>query len=235
MSICADGGYRTCVDWNLVVESNVMVPSLEPPKMFNYELVTKRNSRGKPIKFLTVPITVSICLDFASNAPFAELDRRPSLILGPARTWHTGAGMAIWEQAKARAEELGSALLWCDGDVEGVSGIAGHGTGSGEVVQVGRGSWVRAIGLDTNFDDTRTFYGRFGVWPAMALIWGVFGVEWLAKLAIAHVRGEGRPELNLHWRPVLRYAKEAYRIAMVWKRSLQAGRQADAGESAPLL
>jgi len=37
------------------------------------------------------------------------------LILAPARTWHPGIGLTMWEQARARAEEIGSMVLWCDG------------------------------------------------------------------------------------------------------------------------
>ena len=36
--------------------------------------------------------------------------------------------MAMWEKARARAEEVGSmVLLLCDGGAQGVSGVAGHG------------------------------------------------------------------------------------------------------------
>lgn len=212
-----------------------MVPSHEPPKMVDYQLVTKHNARGKPAELLPVPITASICLDFASHAPFAELERRPSLILGPARTWHPGAGIAMWEQAKARAEEVGSALLWCDGGPEGLSGIGGRGTGPGELVQIGRGSWVRAIGLASEFSDERTMYGVWGDWPALTLIWCAFVFEWMIRRLASHVRGETSFDIrNMDWtkfKPTLRYANEAYRLIMKWKQ----GRQTEAGERAHLL
>lgn len=130
---------------------------------------------------MDIPIVPSISLDFASNYPFS-LPTRPSLILGTAHTWHPSIGIAMWEQAKARAEELGSALLWCDGGIGGVSGVAGQGIG--EILQVGSGSWVRSIGLEMPLDNGRTAYGLLGSWLALPFIWGVFGVEWLAERAM---------------------------------------------------
>jgi hypothetical protein len=62
----------------------------------------------------------------------------------------------MWEQAKARANEIGSMVLWCDGGDGGVSGIAGQGIN--EITQVGQGSWVRRIGVQYPFDERRTVY-----------------------------------------------------------------------------
>ena len=65
-----------------------------------------------------------------------------------------------------------------------MSGIAGRGTGAGEIVQVGPGSWVRTIGIDTTLNDTRTPYGKYGAWMAIALVWCVFALGWaVAKMA----------------------------------------------------
>jgi hypothetical protein len=75
----------------------------------------------------------------------------------------------MWEQAKARAEEIGSMVLWCDGGEGGLSGIAGR--GANEVTQVGRGSWVRTIGVQWPFDDGRTVYARVGNLNVILLFW----------------------------------------------------------------
>ena len=62
----------------------------------------------------------------------------------------------MWEQAKSRANEIGSMVLWCDGGTTGVSGIGGGGIR--EIMQVGAGSWSRTIGLQFPFDQGRTVY-----------------------------------------------------------------------------
>jgi hypothetical protein len=66
----------------------------------------------------------------------------------------------MWEQAKARAAEIDSMVLWCDGGQGGVSGIAGRGID--EVTHVGHGSWARKIGLAYPHDENRTVYARSG-------------------------------------------------------------------------
>ena len=66
----------------------------------------------------------------------------------------------MWQQAKQRADEIGSMVLWCDGGEGGVSGIAGR--GRTEVTQVGDGSWVRTIGVQWPFEEHRTMYARYG-------------------------------------------------------------------------
>ncbi|KAK0481628.1 hypothetical protein IW261DRAFT_1418664 [Armillaria novae-zelandiae] len=107
-----------------------------------------------------VPLTASICLDFAFPGTLAALESRPALILAPARTWEPTVGLAMWEQAKRRAAELDSTVLWCDGGDGGVSGVSGRGIT--EVTQVGEGSWVRSIGVEYPFNDKRTVYGVKG-------------------------------------------------------------------------
>ncbi|KLO20727.1 hypothetical protein SCHPADRAFT_816626 [Schizopora paradoxa] len=161
--------------------------SKNKPLFFEYELVLRRNSRKVPIDWVDLPITAGFSLDFASNFPFS-LSSRPALVLGAAHTWHPNVGIALWEQAKARSEELGSALLWCDGGEGGVSGVAAPGVD--EILQVGSGSWVRTIGLKLPFEEGRTAYGFFGAWLAIPFIWGVFGVEWIVERTIVNLKGE---------------------------------------------
>jgi hypothetical protein len=66
----------------------------------------------------------------------------------------------MWLQAKQRAEELQSMVLWCDGGEGGVSGVAGN--GFNDVVQVGSGSFVRTIGIQYPFNDQKTPFARWG-------------------------------------------------------------------------
>ena len=170
----------------VVVESYGTVPSDNELFVYNYPLLTKRNAKGKPLEFHITGITGSICMDFAHPEPFADLSQRPALILGPARTWDTGISTAMWEQAKSRAAEVGASLLWCDGGVNGISGVATRGIDS--AMQLGAGSWVRTIGLEKDFDESRTPYGRYGVRLPLLVIWGVFGVEWLLEQAAMRLR-----------------------------------------------
>jgi len=123
-----------------------------------------------------VNISASICLDFAFPAPFQGLDARPGLILGPARTWESSVGFKMWRQAKQRAVEVGSAVLWCDGGEGGVSGIGG--LGFEDIQQVGSGSWVKTIALQYPFKGRRTLYGQL---PELAL-----AVYWLLA-ALPHL------------------------------------------------
>jgi hypothetical protein len=94
-------------------------------------------------------------------------------VLAPARTWDLSVGYAMWLQAKQRAEELGTIVLWCDGGKGGVSGVAGG--GYSEIAQVGTGSWTKTVGIPYPFNDRRTFFARFGD-IALLLFWAfVFG------------------------------------------------------------
>lgn len=99
-----------------------------------------------------------MCLDFAFPDPFNSISSRPGLILAPARTWEKSVGMSMWLQAKQRATELDSMVLWCDGGEGGVSGVGGG--GFEEFQQVGPGSWVRNIGIQYPFNQKRTTYAR---------------------------------------------------------------------------
>lgn len=123
----------------------------------------------------SIPLTSSICLDFALPAPFADLPSRPALILAPARTWDRTVGHAMWLQARQRAEELQSIVLWCDGGEGGMSGVAGGGFND---VQVGPGSFVRTIGIQYPFNEQKTGFARWGN-VFLILCWCFVFVPWI--------------------------------------------------------
>ncbi|EIW86901.1 hypothetical protein CONPUDRAFT_79106 [Coniophora puteana RWD-64-598 SS2] len=174
-----------------VAESFQALPSVDPPSIFDYNLSSPHNT-PKPDwsphfpHTRPVPITSSICFDFASPSAFTSLESRPALILAPAKTWDTKVGLAMWEQAKTRADELGSMVLWCDGGVNGVSGIGGG--GMQEIMQVGGGSWTREIGLQYPFDTERTVYARYGQVGVTIFLWLAVGGHWVASPLYAHGR-----------------------------------------------
>lgn len=114
-----------------------------------------------------ISLSASICLDFSS--PLTSLSSRPALILAPARTWHIDVGRAMYELARARGNELGADVLWCDGGAGGLSGVAGD-------IQVGRGSWVKTIGVPYPSAQHRTIYGICGDWLVLATFLGVPGL-----------------------------------------------------------
>lgn len=80
----------------------------------------------------------------------------------------------MWQQARQRAMELGSTVLWCDGGVSGISGVAGK--GMSEATQIGEGSWTRVVGVAFPFDDSRTVYGRAGNALPLAIMAAMFGL-----------------------------------------------------------
>jgi hypothetical protein len=193
---------------NLVpfTESFSKVPSVEPPVVTRLLLthpkgITAPQWAPSPNFTRPLPITSSICLDFASPSAFTGLDSRPALILGPARTWDTNVGLAMWEQAKTRANELGSMVLWCDGGVTGVSGVGGGGIH--EIMQAGGGSWMRTIGVPYPFDENRTLYSKAGEFPVIlflaSLMSGSVALNYLfvegSRGAFAALMG-GRTALN---------------------------------------
>jgi len=148
-----------------VAESFSLGPSSTPPSIFEIELVHPSDVKKTawapgPSYTRSIPMTSSICLDFAFPSQFANLSSRPALILAPARTWERTVGHAMWLQAQQRAAELQSIVLWCDGGEGGVSGVAGR--GFNDVVQVGSGSFVRTIGIQYPFDNQKTYFARFG-------------------------------------------------------------------------
>ncbi|KZT05829.1 uncharacterized protein LAESUDRAFT_701145 [Laetiporus sulphureus 93-53] len=176
-----------------IAESFSLTSSSKPPGMYTLDLTAPKGwSKGHwaPNYTRPIPLTVSICLDFSSPSSFASLDSRPALILAPARTWHTSVGYAMWEQARARAEELGSMVLWCDGGEGGVSGVAGG--GMREVMQVGQGSWSRRIGVQWPFDQGRTFFSIGGGYAALATVWGIAGVGSVIEISFMAMRKRAR-------------------------------------------
>jgi hypothetical protein len=74
----------------------------------------------------------------------------------------------MWEQAKARAEETGSMVLWCDGGEGGLSGIGGR--NFEDPVQVGEGSWAKTIATEWPLERTRTVYAHIGDVSVLVLL-----------------------------------------------------------------
>jgi len=174
-----------------IAESFSLAPSSDPPTISYLQLghpkyVTKSEWASAPNYTRPIPLTASICLDFSSSSAFSELGSRPALILAPARTWHPGVGLAMWEQARARAEEIGSIVLWCDGGEGGVSGVAGR--GMTEFMQVGQGSWSRTIAIEWPFNETRMVYARWGNWSLLVL-WMLIGGGWVGESIVQHGLG----------------------------------------------
>ncbi|KAG7098987.1 hypothetical protein E1B28_000873 [Marasmius oreades] len=156
-----------------IAESFSLRSSSEPPTIHTLDLqkpnwmkIPKGDWAPAPKFTRPIPVTASICLDLAF--PLHSLDSRPALILAPGRTWDVTVAEVMWKQAKLRAHELGSAILWCDGGDRGVSGVAGEGIS--ESVQVGHGSWVRKIALPYPFDEQPTPYGRGGNYLVLILM-----------------------------------------------------------------
>lgn len=74
----------------------------------------------------------------------------------------------MFQLARARADELGAKVLWCDGGEGAVGGIAGGGERD---MQVGEGTWVKIVGLDWPFDHSRTMYAVIGDMGAVFILW----------------------------------------------------------------
>lgn len=167
-----------------VAESYHFTPGNTAPAIFTIDLKPPKTVRGpdwapEPNFTRPIPITASICLDFSSSSTFEHLESRPALILAPASTWHTGIGYAMWEQAKARAAETGSPIVWCDGGEGGVGGIVGG--GYNEIVQVGEGSWTKSIGIEWPFNERRTSFQVRGKSWALSIVWAVVGAGWVVE------------------------------------------------------
>jgi len=126
-----------------------------------------------------IPITSSICLDFASQSSFLSLDSRPALILAPARTWHPSVGLAMWNQARQRAHETGSTILWCDGGEGGLSGVIGG--GFEEPFQSGEGSWTKTIGLPYPFSERKTVFMWVGNLGGFIIALMLAGAGWAVQ------------------------------------------------------
>ncbi|KAF4605020.1 hypothetical protein EYR40_003803 [Pleurotus pulmonarius] len=168
-----------------IAESFSMTHSDAPPAMYTMLLpappgYNKTDWAPPPSYTRPIDVTASICLDFSAPSPFTSLGSRPGLILGPARTWHKTVGLAMWEQAKQRADEVGGTLLWCDGGEGGVSGVAGHGLT--EVTQVGEGSWKRDIGIPYPLRRRRTLYATVGDFSILVFFYVVVGLGMVKSL-----------------------------------------------------
>ena len=83
----------------------------------------------------------------------------------------------MWEQARARAEEAGSMVLFCDGGAQGASGVAGHGIR--EPLQFGSGSWTRTVGVVWPFNQHRTLYMWGGEALPFGVVWLLVGAGWV--------------------------------------------------------
>ncbi|KAM5530733.1 hypothetical protein V8D89_015593 [Ganoderma adspersum] len=170
-----------------IAESFSMTPSNETPSIFTMQLTHPSNYTAPtwapaPNHTRPVDLTASICLDFATASAFAGLPSRPALVLAPARTWHTSVGLAMWDQARARAEELGSVVLWCDGGEGGVSGVAGRGMHAFR--QVGPRSWAQTVSIPWPYDPTRTVFAAAGTWAAVGAVWAIAGMGFVARRAV---------------------------------------------------
>ena len=95
----------------------------------------------------------------------------------------------MWQQARARAEELGTTVLWCDGGNGGVSGVAGK--GMQDIVQVGQGSWVRKIGVSYPYDERRTVFAAGGAYVPLGVVWGLTGTGAAFEVGLVVFAGRG--------------------------------------------
>ena len=94
----------------------------------------------------------------------------------------------MWEQARARAEEAGSMVLFCDGGDQGASGVAGQGLR--EPLQFGSGSWMRSVGVQWPFNQRRTLHMWGGEAVHFTVVWSLLGVGLGAQvLALRLARG----------------------------------------------
>jgi hypothetical protein len=175
-----------------VTESYSLTESRDDPEIYELELHrSNKNKKWTPVPPYdrTLPITAAICLDFSSPSVFTSLDSRPALILAPAQTWHPDVSMVMWEQARARAEEAGSTVLFCDGGAQGASGVAGHGIR--EPVQFGSGSWTRTIGIEWPFKQRRTLYMWGGEAFQIGFVWLLVGAGCAAEVFVMRASNGG--------------------------------------------
>ncbi|KAI9452565.1 hypothetical protein BJY52DRAFT_1124265 [Lactarius psammicola] len=183
-----DGPVAEFYKRNLSPESFSLTESKRDPELYELELHgTNKNKKWTPAPPYerTIPLTAAICLDFSSPSIFSSLDSRPALISAPAQTWHRDVSMAMWEQARARAEEAGSTVLFCDGGAQGASGVAGQGIR--EPFQFGSGSWSRFVGVQWPFSQHRTLYMWGGEGLQAVIVWSLLGAGWAAQVLTLHL------------------------------------------------
>jgi hypothetical protein len=147
-----------------VVESFPQVEGKIPPSVIEITLGSKQKKTAQ----WNITLSAGVCLDFAH--PAHDLASKPSLILGPARTWHRNVGRVMMEMATQRANELGTRVLWCDGGDGGLSGVVGMGQSG---VQVGHGTWVQRLSFDVPVDAKKTMYGTVGTFPGLLFVWSL--------------------------------------------------------------
>jgi hypothetical protein len=97
----------------------------------------------------------------------------------------------MWAQARARAEEIRAPVLWCDGGVGGVSGIAD--AAHGEPLRVGQGSWETEVGVRWPLEETRTIYAWGSDWAGLLFVWALAGAGSLAEVVVLLIK-EAREE-----------------------------------------
>ena len=115
----------------------------------------------------------------------------------------------MWNQARQRAHETGSTILWCDGGEGGFSGIIGG--GFEEPLQFGEGSWTKTIGLTHPFPERMTGFTfmRVGNFGAFLVIWIVAGGGGFMIQAAAAV--SQNPRSLFAWN-VVKAKRVAYRL-----------------------
>ncbi|KDQ17762.1 hypothetical protein BOTBODRAFT_155856 [Botryobasidium botryosum FD-172 SS1] len=165
-----------------LVESFSNVASTVSPPVYNLPLPPPSHIKAPqwaegPNFTRPIPLTPLICLDASHEIP--SLSEPPALILAPAHTWHPAVGQAMFQLARARANELNAKIIWCDGGHGAVGGLAGDGERD---MQVGEGTWVKTIGIPWPFKHSRTMYAIIGDVGAIVILWlivtgGGSGVE----------------------------------------------------------
>ena len=136
----------------------------------------------------------------------------------------------MWNQARQRAHETGSTILWCDGGEGGLSGVIGG--GFEEPLQFGEGSWTKTIGLTHPFPERMTGFTfmRVGNFGAFIFIWIVASGGGFVIQAAALVSRNRRSLLA--WN-IVKARRAAYRLTGLLHRN-QPG-DAERGEGGRLI
>lgn len=95
----------------------------------------------------------------------------------------------MWDQARQRAHETGSTILWCDGGEGGLSGIIGG--GFEEPLQFGEGSWTKTIGITYPFLGRKTTFMWAGNLGGFLVVWMLAGGGFViqATATVLHTPG----------------------------------------------